>query len=584
MTTEKLKTQIAELLKISDSEKNLAFSIFKNKIAEHLEVDEAIKISGIGVFQLKEQFTATKEKLASSKSKPTLIFSPIEKNDDESLFLTLELDDTNNDSMEFDEKVFNIGIDKPIIPIGDNKQKDSTKQLSIDKKISDIIAGAEKVENFDLWDDYLDKQAASILPDEAGEINDIDSYLQSDETGPSEDDFMELDEDEFLAEFENSELTVNEEISLTDEEPDILINSEDETIINLTEKPIEPANEILEDIPMDSDEIISSIDDVEEIDNLDEEEVVHKSDESIFYEAEDITEKESNDKEEIKQVVDEPSLEEVETEEPIKEESKAEETKDVLPIIKDETIENKTGKKMSLKKKSVVHNRRYSPTIYALIAAFFIVGGIGIYYLFFNNPTWLYDQNEIEVKLSEKHQREYEEAKKRARLLAQKEDSIRNANANLKNENIADNVADNNKEKKSENEGTKTVEKESNQKVTKETKSETKKAIVKPQEETKIVKNEVVNKKHLPQKKTLTKKKLEAPKNIYFDGTNYSLQISSWPNKNLAEKEVSRIKRKGYNAYIMKAYIPKFKKNWYRVRIGNLATIDEARRVQQEIK
>ena len=578
MTTEKLKTLIAELLEVSDSEKNLAFLLFKKKISETLQLGEAIKIPSIGVFQLKEQFNVAKEKSASSKGKTTIIFSPTEKNDDESLFLTLELDE-NDDSSEFDEKVFSIGIDKPILPIGENEQKEESKQLSLDKKITDVISKSEKIENFDLWDDYLDKHAASILPEETEELNDIDSYLQSEEIGPSEDDFMEFDEDELLAEFENTEIDDDEILSITDvEEPpdvvaetDIIKEEDEEPLIELPNKDIEPANEILEEIPIDSDELISNIDDIEEVDNLGEEESTGKLDESIFDEVNEADEK----------------IENIEDTKPVDDTENEENPNEVLPILEEEeTIKNKSGKEMGLKKKNVMHERRYSPTIYALIAAFFIVGGIGIYYLFFNNPTWLYDQNEIEIELSEKHQREFEEAKRKARLLAQKEDSIKIAKAKEKIANEKN--AMNTKGTESVDTGTKTVAEESNKKITNEVKTETKKTIAAPpKKEITKVQEEVLNKTNTLPKKKYNKRKAKIsnmPKNVYFNGSSYSLQTSSWPQKYLAEKEVNRLKQKGYDAFIIKAYIPKFKKNWYRVRIGNLSTIEEAKQVQQQIK
>ncbi len=583
MTTEKLKTLIAELLEVSDSEKNLAFFLFKKKITENLQLGEAIKIPTVGVFQLKEQFNVTKEKSASSKGKKAIIFSPTEENDEESLFLTLELDE-NDDSLEFDEKVFSIGIDKPILPIGENDRKEESEQLSLERKITDVISKSEKIENFDLWDDYLDKHAASVLPGETEELNDIDSYLQSEEIGPSEDDFMEFDEDELLSEFENTEIEYEEILSITDEEEptDVVadtdidtdadfITEENEPLIELPNKDIEPANEILEDLPVESEEIISNVDEIEEVISLDEEESTRKLDESIFYEAEETDEKIGNT-EDIKQV------DNTENEESQKE---------VLPILEEEeTIKNKSGKKMGLKKKNVMHERRYSPTIYALIAAFFIVGGIGIYYLFFNNPTWLYDQNEIEIELSEKHQREFEEAKRKARLLAQKEDSIKIAKAKEKIANEKN--AMNTKGTESVDTGTKTVAEESNKKITNEVKTETKKTIAAPpKKEITKVQEEVLNKTNTLPKKKYNKRKAKIsnmPKNVYFNGSSYSLQTSSWPQKYLAEKEVNRLKQKGYDAFIIKAYIPKFKKNWYRVRIGNLSTIEEAKQVQQQIK
>ncbi len=576
MTTEKLKTQVAELLGVSDSEKNLAFSLFKNKIADSINTGEAIKISPIGIFQLKEQFISSDSKTPSTANKKhTLVFSPIEKSEDESLFLNLELDDEDENINEFNEKVFSIGIDKPILPIGNSGKQEDTGQISINKKLEDIISKSEKIEDFDLWDDYLDKQAANIFPDENNEINDLESYLQSEETGPSEDDFMELDEDELFAEFESAELA---DIQNSPEKDTNIVdlNNEDETSIDFSDKIIEPANEILEEIPIESDEIISSVEEIEEVNNIDEleEENIQKADESIFYEAEEISEEENNSEDAEKTG---------ETEDKKNEDK----TNAVDKTEGEEATDKKTEKEMPFKKKSIVSKRRYSPTIYALIAAFFIVGAIGIYYLFFNNPTWLYDQNEIEIQLSEKHQREFEEAKRKARLEAEKQgNKLKNSNDIAVNKKVDKDVA--NKKEKVLKDETKNIKTESNKNITVKENSNKKNVINKTKvtEEKKAIAkvNKTIKSDNV--KKVITKKTkfTEAAANIYYDGSSYSLQVSSWPNRKLAEKEVQRLAQKGYDAFIMKAYIPKYKKNWYRVRIGDLQSKEEAKRIQKNIK
>ncbi len=577
MTTEKLKTQVAELLGVSESEKNLAFFQFKDKIANSIKVGEAIKISQIGIFQLKEQFVSSDsgKTLTSAKKKQTLIFSPIEKNEDESLFLNLELDDEDFDGAEFDEKVFNIGIEKPILPIAENAKQKDDGQLSLDEKITDVISKSEKIENFDLWDDYLDKQAANILPDENDSLTDIESYLQSEETGPSEDDFTEIDEDELFAEFESDELSDTKEPTIVEEN---IAELNDEKVIDLTDKTIEPANEILEDIPIESDEIISSVEDIEEVNDIDElkEEIEHKADESIFYETEETNIKESIPEQEEEKIHESENKK-------IKDETKAV----ILTEESDESAYKKMEKKMPFKKKNIVPQRRYSLTIYALIAAFFIVGAIGIYYLFFNNPTWLYDQNEIEIQLSEKHQREFEEAKRKARLEAEKQrNKLKDSNNIAVNQKV--NKEDTNKKEKILKDETKNIKTESNKNVAVKENSEPQKVTTKTkvtEEKNAIAKvNKTIKTNHV--KKVTTKKSrfTEAAANIYYDGSTYTLQVSSWPNKKLAEKEVQRLAQKGYDAFIMKAYIPKYKKNWYRVRIGDLQSKAEAKRIQQNIK
>ncbi len=542
MTIEQLKTQIAELLQVTDSEKNLAFIFLKNKISNTLENDEAIKINGLGVFQLKEQFAVSSSKKKSSKSKPVIIFSPTEKNNDESLFITLTLEPTDSDSMELDESVFNLGIDKPVIQLD---KTNAGNDNNLEKKIEKIIEDSERIENFDLWDDYLDKQAATILPNEETETTDLDSYLNSEESGLNEDDFMELDENELLSEFEDSERSDEKEEIVSEEDNQILQND------LLTDESMEPANEVLEDIPF-------------------EEEITTKADENIFYESE--TPEENNNTENAESETDM----EKEAKEEVKEEQQN--TKNEFEE-KQYTAESKVQEEIPVKKKNIMHKPKYSPTIYALIAAFFIVGAIGIYYLFFNNPTWLYDQNEIEIKLQEQHQREFEEAKRKAKLLAKKQ--------NVKKDNINKNQQIEEKNKIKENNkqaitGTEKNRKEKEQSSVKSGKTLAQKIEKKLKD--KITKENSTEKTSVNNVNRKKVKLVEEAKNIYFNGVNYTLQISSWPRKILAEKEVERIRNKGYNAYIMKAYIPRYQKNWYRVRIGSFPTLRAAKKAQRELK
>ncbi|MCP4971144.1 MAG: hypothetical protein GY932_11170, partial [Arcobacter sp.] len=185
----------------------------------------------------------------------------------------------------------------------------------------------------------------------------------------------------------------------------------------------------------------------------------------------------------------------------------------------------------------------YSPTIIALIIAFFIVGSIGIYYLFFDNPTWLYDQNEVEVNLSEKHAKEFEEAKKRIMAVntTSNSDSLEPTKTNETTKNVNDKPIVKNedliKEKITKKTEAKEIEKAIIDKVKK---SNSKTTVIEPKKTT--TKPKATN--------TVLKSKTskEVNNNIFFDGTNYSVQISSWKQQSIAEQEVTRLKKKGYSA------------------------------------
>lgn len=61
---------------------------------------------------------------------------------------------------------------------------------------------------------------------------------------------------------------------------------------------------------------------------------------------------------------------------------------------------------------------------------------------------------------------------------------------------------------------------------------------------------------------------------IYFDGSKYSVQVSSWLNNSIAENEVKKLRARGFDAYIYKALVNN--NFWSRVRIGYFNSKAEA--------
>lgn len=64
--------------------------------------------------------------------------------------------------------------------------------------------------------------------------------------------------------------------------------------------------------------------------------------------------------------------------------------------------------------------------------------------------------------------------------------------------------------------------------------------------------------------------------NVFYDGSKYSVQVSSWPNQNTAVNEMERFKKMGYSAYIVKAFVASRNRIFYRVRVGGFNTVAEA--------
>lgn len=85
-----------------------------------------------------------------------------------------------------------------------------------------------------------------------------------------------------------------------------------------------------------------------------------------------------------------------------------------------------------------------------------------------------------------------------------------------------------------------------------------------------------------------TKLKVETPKyntgnevfvtpQILTDGSLYVIQLSSWKTEQKADRVVDRLKEEGYNAFIEKSFISKWRSIWYRVRIGYFNSYEQAK-------
>ncbi|MEW6509353.1 MAG: SPOR domain-containing protein [Bacteroidota bacterium] len=62
---------------------------------------------------------------------------------------------------------------------------------------------------------------------------------------------------------------------------------------------------------------------------------------------------------------------------------------------------------------------------------------------------------------------------------------------------------------------------------------------------------------------------------------NYTVQVSSWTSKSLAEREASRLSAAGMSAFVEDAVIAG--ENWYRVRVGRYGTSREAKDAAQQL-
>jgi len=71
---------------------------------------------------------------------------------------------------------------------------------------------------------------------------------------------------------------------------------------------------------------------------------------------------------------------------------------------------------------------------------------------------------------------------------------------------------------------------------------------------------------------------------IFTDGNLYCIQISSWKTKLYADREVNKLLKKGFDAFIL-SIKPKNKNGiWHRVRVGYFNSLEEVIKIQKIIK
>ncbi|OGU54721.1 MAG: hypothetical protein A2V66_01195 [Ignavibacteria bacterium RBG_13_36_8] len=168
MNVNELKIRVAEVLGVSETEKDLAFDIMIDKIFQVLDNDETIKIPEVGFFQFKVKPFNINDKTISTiddESRNALLYVPLMEDiskDSRTLFLTFDVTHQKKDLFELDENVFSIGVGKSILPIYSAGKKQSDTETSyvllkksIEERVSELISDSEHLKNFDLWDDYL---------------------------------------------------------------------------------------------------------------------------------------------------------------------------------------------------------------------------------------------------------------------------------------------------------------------------------------------------------------------------------------------------------------------------------------------
>jgi len=176
--------------------------------------------------------------------------------------------------------------------------------------------------------------------------------------------------------------------------------------------------------------------------------------------------------------------------------------------------------------------KKKSPLLYLFVISIIALAAIGYYYLFMDRPASTFDENNNTQQITNEQTEE----------------------PNIKlNETESKTLTDNIEGKK----------------------SETKQS---------VLENQVNNNKIAGTNKASNQTEEEVAPNIYYNGSSYNVQVSSWKNKSVAQREVSKLSKRGFPAFIMKVYIPKFEGTWHRVRLGPFENLTEAKKAQSKIK
>ncbi len=290
MPVNDLKQKIGQMIGLSKAEEDLAYDIFIDKVSESLEIYNAIKVETLGIFTFARGKDGTGPEV--------LTFVPSYTGHKDALYYKLDYERSGDDD-EFDESIFNPGVKNINIQQKDKSGKNvhsESARRNIEERVVEILSESEPMNEFDLWNDYLNKSAydvntevkvttdtpqeeASVVDDfDFEELNSSEFFQESNETEEKED-LVEDEplEEEVLDDAEEQLETPKEEAPDAEAEEEISIHfefdkpknkSEEETRFervesfddDLTEDDTPEDNEKVEKTESD---ILSSLDDVE---------------------------------------------------------------------------------------------------------------------------------------------------------------------------------------------------------------------------------------------------------------------------------------------------------------------------------
>lgn len=525
MSEEKIVKKFAEVFNIEENLSAAAYEIFIEKLSEKLKTGETLSIPGFGFF--------------NKNSETEIRFIDALREDEDKLFTKIELKKEKQAQFDFDESLLDVGAEKPVANVLDESVVSELESLS--GKIEEKLDEFEILPDFDPYMLELTMENETETPEE----HETEEDFLEEELEKNIDNANELDtdlqkelEEELLSDFdedgseegeENPEDLTKEEFPNDEEEAATQEESEEE----IPEEPEETPEEASEN---DSHE--NQIMDEEELNNfLNDEEDTGEESEKEEAKEEKKEEEKKDDKEEDKKSKKKKSLFGFLSFLKKKKKDKGEKEEKEDKKKEDEENGEEEGKKKISKKLLII-----------LIAVFIVITAGGVYYFFFMGN----DSHSEEV-VEEGHGKSEEGGHGGGEHGEESiEDSLRRHRKHpLTPEEIGEH-------------------REASEHFSVDANKPHEKAV---NESAPLIETELedpLSIKEFPHEKKISN-------TIYYNEGKYMVQISSWKRSSRAIKIVEKLRRYGYNAFIVKAYLPALGGTWYRVRIGFFDTLEDAK-------
>lgn len=533
MSRKQLLSRVGDQLHVIGHERELAANTLLQWIVARLKYDQSIRISGIGVFQLKKEPLPREERKTfvddGPKNKRTLVYAPVQDEMSKSVnsaFVSFDIDELNINSSDYLEKVFSLNVDKPLIPVQDRSSSGFASKVlrdnheeTLEEKIERMVTEGEILTDYNIFESYLlsedtDKSTNEIEEDDIVKeelLKSIRGNMEEETPGPQGTVESEAEEYYSIPGFipgfpdgkNDNEKQKPEQVMLTPEDFDDPREREEERsgeeiTDDFSEKKKDKTDTREQEIVVKGIEPVSKEEKfLEELEKTiifeeDDHDKVESKNEDLFARLENYLNDDGTDGRETESGLDVEAENKAEN----KEESEGgmNSTKEMINKIRDA---NETHRNKSF----------FAKRGFILTAAIIAVAAVLIFVFLSGDEDSSSANESITETQTDPDQTVF---------VSQTEDSVSAIN-NVQEDSV---------------------------------------------ERTGLYRD-------IPNDAQIAKQ-------IYFDGSQYTVQVSSWKNSTIAEKEVEKLRSKDFDAFIFKIYLESKQSTWHRVRVGYFHSLEEA--------